>query len=113
MDIQITQQELGEIFYLRREIKQKTERLEEVTSNVRAMLIGHIPIEPGAFDAYLEFRRVRNPAWRQIVIDLRGPEFAEKCRKETPSHTICEVQIEEHAMFPSWNQGNDDDEKDE
>lgn len=113
MDIQIKQQELGEIVQLRREIKHKTERLEEVTSNVKAMLISHVPIEPGAFDAYLDFRRVRNPAWRQIVIDIRGAEFAERCRKETPSHTICEVKIEEHAMYPSWNEGNDDDEKNE
>jgi len=111
MDIQITQQELGEIFYLRREIKQKSERLEEVTSNVRAMLIGGIPIEPGTFDAYLGFLRVRTPPWKQIVIDNLGIEFAEKCRKETSSHTICEVRIEEHAMFPSWNEGSDDDER--
>jgi hypothetical protein len=111
MDIQIKQKELGEIFHLRREIKQKTERLEEVTSNVKAMLIGHVPIEPGTFDAYLDFRRVRNPAWKQIVIDTRGAEFADKCWRETPSHTICEVKIEEHAMYPSWNESNDDDEK--
>lgn len=113
MDIQITQQELGEIFHLRRNIAQMTERLGEVTSNVKAMLIHRVSIEPGPFDAYLDFRRVRNPAWKQIVIDHLGPEFAEKCRREVQSHPICELMIEQHAMFPSWNQYSDDDEKDE
>lgn len=113
MDIQITQQELGEIVYLQREIKQKTERLEEVTSNVKAMLFGHVPIEPGRFDAYLDYRRVRTPAWKEIVIDNLGQEFADKCWRETQSHPMCQVKIEEHAMFPSWNEGTDDDEKDE
>jgi len=114
MEIQITQTELREMFNLQRNIAALTERLEEMKSNVKALLIGHIPVEPGRFDVTLVWRYMRNPAWKQIVIRELGSEFAEECRRNTPGHSICaDVKVEEHAILPLWNQGNDDDEKDE
>ena len=110
MDIQITQQELREIVNLQRDIAPKQERLEQLKSNVKAMLIGGIPVELGRFDANLVHRYVRNPAWKQAVIDNLGPEFASQYYKNTPGHVISEVKVEEHAVLPLWNNEDDADE---
>lgn len=113
MDVQITQAELREIVYLQRDIAPKVERLEQLKSNVKAMLISHVEVELGRFDATLDWRYVRHPAWKQILIRERGPEFVEECWRNTPGHSICDVRVEEHAVLPLWNQPDDDDEKDE
>jgi hypothetical protein len=113
MEIQITQAELREIVHLQRDIAPKVERLEQLKSNVKAMLISHIPVELGRFDASLDWRYVRHPAWKQIVIQELGPEFADECYRNTPGHPICDVKVEEHAVLPLWNEGDDDDEEGE
>lgn len=110
MEIQIKQAELREIVRLEREILPMVERLEELKSNVRVMLIERVPVELGRFDANLVWRYVRHPAWKQIVISELGPEFADKCYRDTPGHSICEVKVEEHAILPLWNDNHDDDE---
>lgn len=113
MEIQITQSELREIAYLQRNIDPMMERLEQLKSNVKAMLISGIPVELGRFDASLVYRYVRNPAWKQVVIDNLGPGFAEDIRKQTQGHTLCDVKVEEHAVLPLWNQEGTDDEDEE
>ena len=113
MDIQITQAELREIVYLQSDISPKVERLEQLKSNVKAMLISGIPVELGRFDANLIYRYVRHPAWKQIVIHELGRQFADECYRNSPGNTLCDVKVEEHAVLPLWNEGDDDDEKDE
>jgi hypothetical protein len=109
MEVQITQKELREIVYLQRDIDPKIERLEQLKSNVKAMLSSGLQVELGRFDASLVYRHVRNPAWKQVVIDNLGPQFAEDVYRNTPGHTICDVKVEEHAVRPLWNDGEDDD----
>jgi hypothetical protein len=110
MDIQITQKELGKMFFLQRNITQMTEELDHLKSNVKAMLISGIEVELGPFDASLVYRYMRNPPWKQVVIDNLGAEFAEEIRKKTQGHTLCDVKVEEHAVLPLWNQRNTDEE---
>lgn len=105
MDVQITQAELQEIVELEREIAPKAKRVEELKEGVKALLLARKPVELGRFDAALIWKIVRHPAWRQIVVDHLGAEFAEKCRQDTPGHALCELKIEEHAVLPLWNSG--------
>ena len=49
----ITQRELAEISDLEREVAWRTKKADEMKSSVKAMLLGHIRVEPGRFDAKL------------------------------------------------------------
>lgn len=82
-------------------------------SNVRAMIAMGVEVELGRFDAWIDWRFVRHPAWKQIVIQHLGPEFADECYRNTPGHSIGDVKVEEHAVLPLWNDEDEDDEKDE
>jgi hypothetical protein len=113
MEIQITQAELREIVYLQRNIAPMMERLEQLKSNVKAMLISHVPVELGRFDANLVYRYIRHPAWKQIVIRELGGPFADECYRNSPGNTLCDVKVEEHAVLPLWNQKDEDDEESE
>jgi|SRR5581483_1626152 len=110
MEIQIKQDELREIVYLKREVEPMLERLEELTENVKAMLIHGIEVELGRFDANLVWRYVRHPAWRKVVEEKLGREVAEEIFKNTKGHSICDVKVEEHAVLPLWNDDEDNDE---
>jgi hypothetical protein len=112
MEIKITQEELEEIVSLEREIAPLKERADQLRSNVKAMLSSGIGVELGRFDAQLSFRYMRNPPWRRLFEQFNGAELAEKIFKSTPGHTICDVEITEHACLPLWN-SEDDDENDE
>ena len=105
MNVHVTQAELQEIVDLQRDIAPKVKRIEELKEGVKALLIARRPIELGRFDASLVWRFVRHPAWRQIVVDNLGAEFAEECRRKTPGHRLCNVKVEEHAVLPLWNGG--------
>ena len=111
MEIQITQAELREIIHLQRDIAPKVERLEQLKSNVKAMLISHVPVELGRFDANLVYRYIRHPAWKQIVIRELGQPFADECYRNSPGNTLCDVKVEEHAVLPLWNHEDEDDEE--
>jgi hypothetical protein len=102
--IQITQQELQEIYELDRDIAQKLGRSVQLKSNIKALLFEKIPIELGRFDAHLVFKRVRHPAWKQAVIDNLGYDFAEEFRRSSSASTLVEVMVEEHAVPPMWKQ---------
>ena len=113
MDVQVTQAELREIVYLQRQIEPMQERLDDLKSNVKAMLVSGMPVELGRFDANLVWRYVRHPAWKQVVIDNLGHEFADRCYREASGNTICDVKVEEHAVLPLWNDEPDDEQNDE
>lgn len=112
MDIQIKQAELKEIVFLQRGIAPMQEHLEQLMSNVKIMLMDHVPVELGRYDANLVYRYVRNPPWKQILIAERGQAFVDECRRNTPGHTLCDVRVEEHAVLPLWNQEDDDSHED-
>jgi hypothetical protein len=105
--IQIRQQELQDIYELDRDIAQKQERVDQLKSNLKALLFEKMPVESGRFDARLIFRTVHHPAWKQAVIENLGPEFAESFRKSSSSSRLCEVLVEEHAVPPLWRQTMD------
>jgi hypothetical protein len=111
MEIQITQAELREIVYLQRDIAPKMERLEQLKSNVKAMLISHVPVELARFDANLIYRYICHPAWKQIVISELGRPFADEYYRNSPGNTLCDVKVEEHAVLPLWNREDEDDEE--
>jgi hypothetical protein len=102
--IQITQQELQEIYELDRELAQMEERSILLKSTIKALLFEKMPVEPGRFGARLVFRTVHHPASKQAVVDNLGPEFAEDFRKSSSSGTLVEVVVEEHAVPPLWKQ---------
>jgi hypothetical protein len=106
--VRITQQELSEMAELQREILWRSKRLDELKSNVKAMLLHHIPIERGRFDAKLKKMICRNVPWKSLVIERLGESVAEWFRKLHPPRVIFDVQVVEHANLPLWNGTVDD-----
>jgi hypothetical protein len=106
--VQVTQHELHEIFDLERDVAPKLKRIEELKSGVKVLLIHKMPVELGRFDASLITRHVRNPTWKQCVVDNLGVDFAEAYRKRFPLRMFCDVHVEEHAVLPLWNPGRED-----
>jgi hypothetical protein len=104
--ITISQQELQEIYELDRDIAQKEERVGHLKSNVKALLMEKIPIEPGRFHPRLAWRTMFHPAWKQLVIDKLGIAVAEAFRRSSPKNRVCELLVEEHATLPLWKQNS-------
>ncbi len=100
--VQITQRELQEIFELEHDVSEKMKRLEEVKSNIKALLIAKMPIEHGRFDAQLIRRISRHVPWKQAVIDKLGLVFAEAFRKRFQATVFFDVMVVEHAVPPLW-----------
>jgi len=107
MQVQITQQELQEIYELEQDVAPKLKRIEELKQGVKALLIAKMSVELGRFDAHLIKRMVRSVPWRQAVIDHLGLQFAESFKKRFPLRMFCEVAVEEHAVPPLWKSGSD------
>lgn len=104
----IRQHELQEIHDLQAEIGEKQSRLESMMGNVKALLFAKATIESGRFDARLAFKKMRNPPWKQVVIDQLGADYAEAIRASTPAVTRCELVIIEHAIPPLWRKATDE-----
>src|SRR5437773_6185972 len=100
MQVQITQQELEEIYELERDVAPKLKRIEELKSGVKALLIHKMQVELGRFDVHLIKRMLRHVPWRQAVVDNLGIPFAEAFKKRFPVSMFCEVKVEEHAVLP-------------
>jgi hypothetical protein len=66
--VRITQHELAEIAELQREVSFRSKRLEELKSNVKAMLLHRIPIERGRFDAKLRKIVCRSVPWKSLFL---------------------------------------------
>jgi hypothetical protein len=106
MQVQVTQQELKEIFDLEQEVGPKLKRIEELKSGVKALLLYKRPVEVGRFDAVLLKRITRPVTWRQAVVDNLGLAWAEAYKKRFPTRLFCEVRVEEHAVAPLWKDGS-------
>jgi hypothetical protein len=100
--IQITQEELQEVFELEREIAGKQRRVDELKANIKILLIGKAPIQMGRFFARLVTMTVRHVSWKQVVIDELGIEFAEAIRKNSSSSVLSKVVVDEHGSLPLW-----------
>jgi hypothetical protein len=98
----VRQSELKLIHDLQDEIKEREERLNDVTEAVKALLFAKAPVEPGRFAARLDFKRMHNVPWKQVVIEHLGAPFMEEVRRSTPSVTRCELVVIEHAIPPLW-----------
>ena len=103
----ITQRELAEISDLEREVAWRTKKADEMKSSVKAMLLGHIRVEPGRFDAKLRKRFCRNVPWKSLVVEKLGQGMVDWFRKLHPVHVRFEVDVVEHAVEPLWK-GKDD-----
>jgi len=101
--VQITQNNLVEIYELRRELAQKKKRVEDLESYVKTLLIGKTPVEMGRFDASLLTRTMHHPAWKQTVIEAMGREYAESVWRNSKTSIHSTVVIEEHGTLPLWN----------
>lgn len=101
--VKVTQQELKEIIDLERDVAPKVKRIEELKSNVKALLIHKMPVELGRFDARLIVRPGRHVPWRQGFIDRLGMAAAEAYKKLFPVQVRFDVMVEEHAVLPLWN----------
>jgi len=100
--IRITQRELAEISELQREVAWRNKRLDDLKSSIKAMLLSHIPIEPGRFDAKLRKQICRNVPWKSLVIEKLGQGAADWFKKLYPPHVRFEVEVVEHAVLPLW-----------
>ena len=101
--ISVKQCELREIWELEQDVAPKLKRIEELKSNVKAMLLHKMPVEFGRFDAYLITIPSRHPTWRQAVVEYLGQKFADDYKKSFPVTIRTEVRVEEHAVLPLWN----------
>jgi hypothetical protein len=106
MPVQVTQQELEEIFNLERDVAPKQKRIEEMKSNVKALLLHKMPVEIGRFDVHLIKRPHRNVPWAQAVVDYLGQKFADAFKRRFPVYLRVEVKVEEHAVAPLWKDGS-------
>lgn len=107
MSVQVTQDELREIHDLEQDVAPKLKRIEDLKSNVKALLISKMPVEFGRFDVFLIRRPGRHVPWRQAVVDYLGEKFAEQFKKRFPVSMRFEVKVEEHAVLPLWKSGGD------
>lgn len=106
----ITQQELQELFELKKEIEQKQKRADELTASIKALLIAKVPIEEGRFAAWLSTKTFHHPAWKQAVIEHLGLDFAKTFYKSSRTTIFSEVFVEEHAVPPLWRGATGDSE---
>ena len=106
MQVMVTQHELQEINELERDVAPMQKRLGELKDGVKVLLIHHMPVELGRFDARLLKRFVRSVPWKKAVVDNLGVAFAEEFRKKFPVHMFCEVMVDEHAVLPLWKSGS-------
>jgi hypothetical protein len=100
--VRITQRELAEIDELQRDVSWRSKRLEELKSNVKAMLLHRIPIERGRFDAKLRKIVCRNVPWKSLVLEKLGDGVADWFRKLHPARVRFDVDVVEHASEPLW-----------
>jgi len=100
--VRITQAELAEIAEHDREIAWRSKRAEDLKANVKAMLLGKIPIEPGRYDARLKTRISRHVPWKDLVMEKLGPQVAEWFKRLYPATPFAEVMVVEHAVPPLW-----------
>jgi hypothetical protein len=98
----IKQQDLQQIHDLQSEIEDKQLTLSHLTEDVKNLLFAKAPVERGRWDARLAFTQMRNPPWKQIVIEQLGSGYADEVRRATKSVTRCELKIIEHAIPPLW-----------
>src|ERR1700719_19318 len=98
----ISQSDLQEVFELDRQVDQELKCLLDLKSYLKTLLFAKTPIEEGRFYAHLVFRTIHHPAWKQIVIDELGPDFAESARRKSSTSRLCEVVVEEHGSLPLW-----------
>lgn len=108
----VRQSELKLIHDLKEDIAEKEERLNEVTEAVKELLFAKAPIEKGRFHARLDFKRMHNVPWKQVVIEQLGAAYMEEVRRSTPSVTRCELVVVEHAIPPLWKKTEEESELD-
>ncbi|HEV2398149.1 MAG TPA: hypothetical protein VGS27_14480 [Candidatus Sulfotelmatobacter sp.] len=107
IQVQVTQQELEEIIELERLIAPMQKRVDELKSNVKALLIHKMPVEIGRFDATLIRFTGRHVPWRRGFEEYLGEDEAEKFKKRFDVHVRFELKVEEHAVPPLWKDGSD------
>lgn len=105
MQVMVTQAELREIFELQRDVAPKLMRIEELKSNVKALLIHKMPVEMGLFSVTLRKRFNRHVTWKQGFIERLGLSAAKAYEKLFPPTMFCDVIVEDHAVQPLWKGG--------
>jgi hypothetical protein len=102
---QITQRYLQEVYDLERKVNEDRQHLDGLKSELKTLLLHKVPIEFGRFVARLVTVPGRNVPWKQIVIELRGEDFVETCKKRFRTYVHYEVKVEEHGIPPLWRNG--------
>jgi hypothetical protein len=105
MQVMVTQAELKEIFELQRDVAPKLQRIEELKSNVKALLIHKMPVEMGLFSVRLKSRFNRHVTWKQGFVEKLGLAAAKAYEKTFPPRMFCDVIVEDHAVAPLWRGG--------
>ncbi len=106
MQVMVRQDELREIFELKRDVMPKLVRIAEIESNVKALLIHKMPVEMGLFSVRLKKRFNRHVTWKQGFVEKLGLAAAEAYAKLFKPRMFCDVVVEEHAVAPLWRGGD-------
>jgi hypothetical protein len=102
---QITQKYLQEVYELERKVSEDRQHLDDLKSELKTLLLQKIPMEFGRFVARLVTVPGRNVPWKQIVIELRGEDYADTCKRRFRTYVHYEVKVEEHGIPPLWQNG--------
>jgi hypothetical protein len=105
MQVMVTQDELREIFDLKRDVAPKLVRIAELESNVKALLIHRMPVEMGLFSVRLIKRFNRHVTWKQGFVEKLGLAAAKAYEKLFSPRMFCDVVVEDHAVAPLWKGG--------
>ena len=92
---------------MEREVAWRVKKADDMKSSVKAMLLGHIRVEPGRYDAKLCKKVCTNVPYKSLVVEKFGQAVADWFRKLHPARIRFEVEVIEHAVEPLWK-GKDD-----
>jgi hypothetical protein len=93
----VRQFELEVIAQHRREMAWHKTQLDPVEKDVLHLLIAGADIEPGRFRAKISYLRRHNMAWRKLVEDRLGADFAEREFRASPMIAVPRLELVEHA----------------
>jgi len=102
LTVSVKQAELEEIVEHKREIAWHQKKLESIEKEVKDLLVAGSGVEDGRFTARMDFRRRKNVAWKQLVIEQLGQAFSDETWKKAPYVTMATLVVVEHPPLPLW-----------
>lgn len=91
----ITEYDCGEYLKLKRLLQRTEEALGEIRERViRNMTANKInALRVGAYTITMATEERHYPAWKEVVLDLKGPEYVETIINDTPVKVVHRVEV--------------------